>query len=328
MNDQQSTTMSPEDFFKSLKKKSSDTVFLLGNGINRYMKSSVSWNELLKRAVKKAELLLPEEIEEALDQSEADPSLNFPEIFSLFENIQRKEEKDNCNAHVYLKKACADILSSPQPLKSSLLDYAKYHKKDIITLNFEFAIEDYLGISHPRNNRNQNNNGIPKQSFYNYLFECFGSLNTARVWHIHGHCNIPQTIRLSLEDYICTFNYIKEHLFVTEDGKQHHNPIDDGNWIGAGSCIEKFFHNRLIIAGCSLKSEEVLLRALLLYKYRSQVTRRVDEETSGYYLTVKADNKADKKDKYTFLKMLNFKIVEFNSYDDLYNSEKWSELCK
>ena len=302
---------------EEISKFDGDFAFLIGNGINKYMSGAVSWNEFLIYLIKDKKLQLPESVIKTLENSESKPYLTFPEIFSLA-NIAWKNQKSEKEKS--LKRYTAEFFSDPlRPCK--LLEYAARTHKNIITTNYDFNIEKRLKIKESPA-KIPSISGISKKSYYYYLFEYFSAPDSAKVWHIHGHLKKPGSIKIGLEDYSNTFNYIKKNLF--SDGKEHYNPAHGEKWLGWESCLGPLMSKPLVIAGCGLQSEELLLRQLLLYKFHARNTKKSERKdfSAGIYLSGPEKDKNKK----AFLESLGFYFIEFENYSDIYNNKIWDQL--
>lgn len=124
-----------------LSRYSGDFTFLIGNGINLYFQQALSWNKLLSRMVEKKGLALPRSVLNVLNAKESQPGLTFPEIASLIEKMNNAEG----GSATSLKQAIAACFEGKDSC-CALLDYAQRTQKDIITTNYDFTIEDSLGI--------------------------------------------------------------------------------------------------------------------------------------------------------------------------------------
>ena len=294
-----------------------DFAFLIGNGINKFMSGSVSWNDLLMLLINKKNLQLPQSVINVLKNSESKNYLTFPEIFSLADAAwqNQKSKKENT-----LKKEIVELFcQKPGPCK--LLKYAARTGKNIITTNYDFNIEKSLEIKNTPV-KIANIPGISQKSHYYYLFECFSAPDSAKVWHIHGHCKKPGSIKIGLEDYSNTFSYIKNNLFT--DGEKHYNPADGEQWLGFSSCLGPLMTKPLVIAGCGLQSEELLLRQLLLYNFHARNTKKSEHKdfSAGIYLSGPEKDKNKK----AFLESLGFTFIEFGNYFDIYDNKIWDKL--
>ena len=311
--------MTENDFLREkLSRYSGNFTFLIGNGINLYFQQSLSWNKLLSRIIEKNGLALPRSVLNVLNAKKSQPGLTFPEIASLIEGISKAED----GSRQSLKKAIAACFEGKGSC-CALLDYAQRTQKNIITTNYDFTIEDSLGIRRfPRSKEAP----VSNKSLYHYLFECFKEENSARVWHIHGHCHSPRSIRITLEDYVNTLKYMETCLFL-KNGK-HFSPWDGNGWLGESSCLGTFFNKPLVIVGCGLQSEEVLLRGLLLRKLRKvQPSPRSKSpvKNGGLYLSGPSNEDRGKK---AFFEAVGIEFVRFQNYVDLYDNPVWAELKK
>ena len=305
------------EFKEKISKYNGDFVFLIGNGINKFMNNAVSWNDLLMHLIRDKGLQLPESLKNVLKGDESKVYLTFPEIFSLA-NIEWEKQKSRKDKS--LKKEIVDYFNRmPEPCK--LLNYAACTRKNIITTNYDFNIEKVLKINTVPTTL-PNITDISKKSPYYYLFECFTKVDSAKVWHIHGHCRKPGSIKIGIEDYSNTLSYVKSKLF--RNGSNHINPADGNQWYGFGSCLGPFVTKPLVIAGCSLQSDELLLRQLLLYNFHARNTK--DTQRSPFPGGIYLSGPQKDKNKKAFLESLGFSFVEFENYSDIYNNDIWNKL--
>ena len=114
------------EFKEKISKYNGDFVFLIGNGINKFMNGAVSWNELLRCLICNKELQLPESLKAVLDGSESKTYLTFPEIFSLA-NIEwqkqksRKEKKNVSRETKKITKSSKKLLKKDFQAKKSMV---------------------------------------------------------------------------------------------------------------------------------------------------------------------------------------------------------------
>ena len=308
------------EFKEKISEYNGDFVFLIGNGINKFMNNAVSWNDLLMHLIRDKGLQLPESLKNVLKGDESKVYLTFPEIFSLanIEWEKQKLPKDNS----LKKEIILFFLKQKKPWAScALLDYAARTRKNIITTNYDFNIEKVLKINTAPTTL-PNITDISKKSPYYYLFECFTKVDSAKVWHIHGHCGKSSSVKLGIDDYSNTFSYIKARLF--RNGLDHINPADGNQWYGFASCLGPFITKPLVIAGCGLQSDELLLRQLLLYNFRARNIK--DTKRSPFPGGIYLSGPQKDKNKKAFLESLGFSFVEFENYSDIYNNDIWNKL--
>ena len=80
------------EFKEKISEYNGDFVFIIGNGINKFMNGAVSWNDLLRHLIRDKGLQLPESLKNVLKGDESKVYLTFPEIFSLA-NIEWQKQK-------------------------------------------------------------------------------------------------------------------------------------------------------------------------------------------------------------------------------------------
>lgn len=119
---------------------------------------------------------------------------------------------------------------------------------------------------------------------------------------------------------------METHLF-SKDGK-YFPPWEGNGGLGESSCLGPFFTKPLVIVGCGLQSEEVLLRGLLLHKlrgvHRSQGSKS-PIKNGGLYLSGSSNEDQDKK---AFFEAVGIEFLCFQDYADIYDNPTWAELKK
>lgn len=310
---------STENFFADIA-ENKKFCFLLGNGINYALASPViSWEKLLYQLAQEVDV---QTISDYLETASDEDEISYPELFCLLENLGDTGKKKGGS----LRKMIADILSQPQK-SNDLLEYARQNNCPILTTNFDFNIENAIGCKQSRSGKyfsGQWSERLQYSSGYR-IGEFFAPdtsvspENQCSVWHIHGHIQSPGTIKISQLDYINAIAYFKKKLFRNCDNSEHRNPVKaENDWIAKDSWLNYFFNRPLIIAGCSLKSDETFLRWLLLYRFRRQ--KEVGQVLQSYYLTEKKSA-----EKTLFWENIGFKVINFENYDKIYFNKKWKE---
>lgn len=303
--------------FKQILKETNEITFIIGNGFNRYISQAPSWRDVLINVANKCNIDTSN-----LNNFLFSSGLSYPEMFSIIEAIHDNPENKFINekSTISLRKEIANFLLNKENLDCldcKLVKYLNNAKANIITTNFDFNLEFEL---YKKPNLHKTDLTINQSSIYYYLFQYFGDENGPKVWHIHGHCKRPSSLRLSLSNYTCTLDYIKKKLFANNVG-EHISPKKLDGWVGVNSCLGQFFANKkLVIIGCGLDSQEILLRELLIYKYRSWMNGAIP---MGYYLCTKEEIKKDPS-KQCFFNALNIQVVEFDNYDEIYNGDFWT----
>lgn len=311
-------TIENKDNLKQILNDPKSMTFLVGNGFNRYVSNASSWADVLKYISTKNCI-----DNSALHNFTFSSGMSFPEMFSIIEAKHDLEGRNKVDKNKKsLREEIANFLLTKKEIECGFLKFVKEKCSNIITTNFDFRLEECLKINCTKEINSPSNDNVSKSSHYYYLFQYFGKKDGPKVWHIHGHCIRPSSLKLSLSNYTCTLDYIKKKLFVdNDDNKKHISPKDkEGKWIGYSSCLGQFFTDKkLVIIGCGLDSQETLLRELLIYKCRYWE----GNEPMGYYLctTEEIKNNPGKK---AFFNALNIQVVEFENYDEIYNGEIWT----
>ena len=310
-------TIENKDNLKQILNDPKSMTFLVGNGFNRYVSKAPSWADVLKSISNRI----------CIDNSDLNnftfsSGMSFPEMFSIIEAKHDLESRNKVDKNKKsLREEITDFLLSEKEIECGFLKFVKDNCSNIITTNFDFRLEECLEINSTKEINSPSNDNVSKSSHYFYLFQYLGKNDGPKVWHIHGHCKRPSSLKLSLSNYTCTLDYIKKKLFVANgDNKKHISPKDkEGKWVGASSCLGQFFTDKkLVIIGCGLDSQETLLRELLIYKRRCWE----GNDPMGYYLCTKEEIR-DNQGKEVFFNALNIQVIEFDNYDEIYNGEIW-----
>ena len=288
----------PKDFMNDIKR--SKPCFLLGNGICRYH-NAPDWSQVIRQVINKIiddkkELEVLQKYIEANNIPNA--GYNCPEIYTsllLATGISKSKEK--------FKKELKSILDKSAPC--GLLQYVRKTKAQILTTNFDFAIERTLGF-HAVKAKSFNFSKVKDSEDY-YKSEVYpytrymsdekhddlylekataGQGDTGRyitdecaVWHIHGSINSYQSIQLGFEDYMNAIIHLKQLQDNSKDQngkKQYAEPWED-HFVLKNSWLRLFFTRPLVIVGCAINSEELFLRWLLLRRQRQDIIRNDDK---------------------------------------------------
>lgn len=314
--------------------------FLLGNGICRYM-GAPDWSGLLAKAMEAAaqtnasanadllRLLHSNDVKEDV--------LNHPEMYTAM-LIERDESKSRDTLKIMLK----NIFEKRHSCR--LLEYAKSTKSQILTTNFDFAIEQALGFPVDKNGfcTPSKAKDAPNSKVYpygDYFAEskrdglCLEGEDNAdphiedecAVWHIHGAISKPQSVLLGFEDYILAILHLKRLQSHSPEVKNHYaEPWEDG-FILKNSWLRLFFTRPLVIVGCGIKSEELFLRWLLVRRRRKKILTNEALQPIYYLDTEQEASKYPALDlaKQTYFKSLGIKIVRYANYTKLYDGSQW-----
>ena len=327
------SVMTPEAFFEELKLDPVQRyAFVLGNGINYYLRNSVvSWKELLDNFIR----VNKDSLEELSFASQSKDVTN-TEIVNLIEVFADKELGAGNPAAAMRKKLMAFLkerLSFKAPGECALLD-AAWGKHHILTTNFDESIEKYISRSIKRRlkgceakarnkeeNVHSNNGDYPWNRFWG-LKDCpkerspLDHHNT--IWHIHGKLDNKTScsVLFSLTRYVNAIKRVELWKMASPE-----------KWPGRNTWVNIFYNEPLIIAGLGLENQEVFLRTLLIERNRHWKKQKKDgkikKEPKSFYLVRKTDDDKKATDGRAFLRALGFEVVEFESTEDLYNNNNW-----
>ena len=299
-------------FYEDIKTESYP-VFLIGNGINRNYCDDFSWDNIIKKL---ANFSLPEkntdfEVSntELVNLLDIDDSLRNNE-FKAIENSWKKD------------------------LQCPLLDFIKAKGGQILTTNFDHNIEQYFNrhLSKTLQKKRKNAKGDTEcfKAHKYYTWNTFWGTDDSdlKIWHIHGEIDEKKS-----ESILFSFS---RYASAIAKVKQLRHP-DDHDWRGANTWLELFFKSPLIIVGLALGHQEIFLRYLLLQRYSYQ--KRLGQIEKSYYLVSKNDDsrvckkaevpcpiKANNSIGVAFLQYLDFKLVEFESFSEIYHNDIWTNM--
>ena len=152
------------------------------------------------------------------------------------------------------------------------------------------------------------------------------------IWHVHGSVlkSSFTSVLFSSEDY---FNAISH--FRTMRG----NILKD-NWHGTRTWLKLFLDCPLIIVGIGLDEGELLLRHLLQIRRRYRWLQGNVEECPSYFLYVDSEAEAACRSVLrkaglpqgpdpcnTYLKLMGFHCLRFDTYQDMYNLQSHSSVA-
>lgn len=328
--------------------RSSQPCFLIGNGICRYM-GAPDWTAVLAKTIvssvkDKALVKRTNGLHKLLqDKTIRGEVLTHPEVYTaLLLECGIQKSRDG------LKKHIKNLFI--QPCSCRLLEYALRTKSQILTTNFDFAIERALW---PGKGKNKTDYPIsqakdtPHSDTYPFCEyaasskrkDLFLDASTASkgyaepyitdecaVWHVHGFISRSKSILLGFEDYIAAIIYLKRLQTHSPQGAKHYaEPWEDG-FVLKNSWLRLFFKYPLVIVGNGLNSEELFLRWLLVRRQRQKILQPNAIVPPVYYLDTKEE--AQKKPdldmaKLVYLKALGMKVVRYANYAELYDGQQW-----
>lgn len=267
----------------------SNTVILLGNGINRLNKdeNDISWESILKGlSMNNNNLNVPKGY----------PLTEFFEIINIDrdDTIGMKNEFINSIRRIRPSSAHYDLIST-----------CKEYGINILTTNFDHALQstDSFIKGADRKLRRDFSNYYPWQRYY-YIDK---EPKSTKIWHINGDFEYSNSIKLSVSDYAGCINYFGK--FDPSIKKSEYN--NDRTW------INELMEKDLIVVGLSLSEAEIFLRHILIKRF--SFSKKNGMKLKGYYLTTKrSDASHDEKLRY-FLNSVGIDLVnEYSDYGEIY----------
>ena len=319
--------MTPDEFAKEIAKdvRSQNYSFLFGNGINHILRRSCfKWDEML------------ESIGESY-QCEKVAGITNTEFAGLIDlkarNPEKKGvEKSNINHLIQQFIIQSFVQSKSVKGKCKILDFAWNNGHHILTTNFDTELEQYIQMVHnggtelqlnevqvPAGNEKAKSNQTPSYRWNRYWGTCNAlAMPTGGhdIWHIHGRIDTGKSYSLiaSMTKYCGAIRK------VADMGR-----FNDEHWGGENTWLEYFIKRPLIIAGLDLGEQEIFPRFLLMRKEQWKEGKVLNHKS--YFLVRKKEKEAEEvKDGRNFLKALGFTIVEFDSYDQIYNHPLWENM--
>jgi hypothetical protein len=249
------------------------TSILFGNGLNRAVHSSISWNELLEKIMRK----------NIFNSKDLPNTLIYERIF-----LDRKKGNEEQN----IKNEIAELLQQTQPneLYDEMLSLGC---NNYLTTNYDYALEKSINL--------QVNIRSTEEIYSLRRFrEYFGSNGAIRLWNVHGEIDHPKTIMLGLDHYCGAIakldSYIKGTYVTQRDGKSHHvepmkTKLHNRNFCHT-SWVDLFFSDDIHIIGLSLDFSETDLWWIINKRARLAQVAPVDNKIY-FHSTNKKDEKSD-----------------------------------
>ncbi|MCQ2402576.1 MAG: hypothetical protein MJ202_02475 [Lentisphaeria bacterium] len=351
--------MNAKEFFDKLKDgKNKPSCFIIGNGFNKYMFGSsgskendiYDWKNVIKSVAERVKL--PNFHLDALFGH----GISNLEWIDLLENFA--SQNSGIDLSSIIKDAVKELERKDFSKNCAILKYAWDNNHHIFTTNFDHNIESYIKAQYPGdilsdqrlvlpghsnhsiyNKSNKKSNGTseaPRTERVRYHWNDFWGepLKEAfcenddiiskdlkhDVWHIHGSYFSLRNRRE--EDASGILFSLRKYLQAVK----HVGTFDEINsndyWKGRNTWMSLFMRLPLVIAGFGYSKDEFFLRHLLLKKDLLQKNGDGKIMQSSFYLRVKWQT-AKTDDGSDFLAYLGFNIVDFESYDELYNHAQW-----
>ncbi len=278
-----------------------EDVLFIGNGVNR-VNNNESWNNLLVSLLKYCNIKY-----NITDNDRKQFPLFYEKIYLKSNNINELD----------LKKHIAEEVKN---IKSNEIHKLIKQKSfsDIITTNYDYTLQKN-GLSLSK--INLKNKGVVKElKFSVFRHNIFGN---TKFWHIHGECNLPQSINLGYEHYSGQLQKMRDYVISGTDYKKKDNqePLTKrirNNKVAYESWIDLFFTKNIHIMGLSLDFEEIDLWWLLTYRARFFKENNIKISNRIYfYINTNSDN--NKSDKIVYkldlLESMNVEIIKDKKKD-------------
>ena len=214
-----------------------NTSILFGNGFNRAVKSTISWDGLLKKLMRGNKF----------DYEELPNTMTYERIF-----LERRDKAEELK----LKNEISEMLAST-PGNELYIELEKIGCSNYLTTNYDYAFEESIGML-----------AVPRSTEEVYSIRRFREFyrkeQTVRLWSLHGEILHPKSIMLGLDHYCGSIgkldSYIKGNYTIQKDGKLHHvqkmeEKIKNGSYCHS-SWVDLFFSSDLHIIGLSLDYSE------------------------------------------------------------------------
>lgn len=313
-------------FKKDFRKYSGEMAFFLGNGINNHCQTTSSWKKLL--------IDLAEKHINDTDDFDAilrDTSVTYPEFFDIVQ--LSSNERDETFDYRSIKRGFKEAFDKwkPQPAHQKWTQAIKKLDRPILTTNYDYLLEKSdAAISEFMRNKQYKKEAFrpirtrkgrsgftpfyPWHSYYSDK-EVKDVNKEFAIWHLHGFCEYPSSIRLGLSDYMGIVGKARM-WFHKAAGNPFHKRKNIEKWVGRNSWLDILLSNHLLLVGIDLGSQETSLRWLLLE--REKLFRRYPAlRKKTYYVVTKGRDHFPKGKKLLFDK-LKIELIEANSYHQIY----------
>lgn len=270
---------------------------LIGNDINNinYNNNSITWDSLLKEINKICE-----------NNVRISKEKPFPLIY---EEMYLKCIKNNGIKESKLKSDIAEIVKKIKP--------NEIHKKLInleienyITTNYDYALEKVLkpkDIDKIKNYGSETKYNIFRHTVIeNIENEKKRSIEKKKFWHIHGECNVPNSITLGFEFYGGQIQHFRNYIVNGTKYKNKeidNNPLhkrikNNKNNIKKQSWIDLMYVDEIHILGLGLGFEEIDLWWLLTDRARflNEKNKNIKKNKIIYYSPRKYKDKNKEKE--------------------------------
>jgi hypothetical protein len=308
-----------------------DHALVLGNGVNRYRNTNDdrSWRALLEHLAADSRALNGHGVRDLLDSG----GISYQEFFEML--IVRRLDQRVPSAPP-LKVQVADILRDWKPGDHHQAVVRRYwqSRRPIITTNFDTLLEQSLvrsiaSFKAPKSAevatpRFFNNFGTRFSRHYpvDAYFSTEPVTNPAQefaIWHVHGTERYPDSIRLSLSDYMNFVSKMRDWLHVEPGNPFGHGASPEAPWRGDQTWLSILMHQPLVVVGLSLGTSEVGLR--WLFVQRAALHRMSGQKVPRLVFVQSHEDTVDstRLGQDAFIRMIGGETITVGTHDEIYN---------
>ena len=320
-----------------LQSQSSSIALLIGNGINLAcgQKRSISWNDLLGELIERSSRsasknTFTNNLKLLLERDSRDLTpASLPEAFDIIKATCMMSA-DNLPKDRF-QEIIAGLLRKMEPdaPHKRLIVWAQQSNVPVLTTNYDHCFQYALDGKCKRKRF-----GLLKPMSQYYPWDRYYAskaiiepMHEFAIWHIHGDCEIRQSIRAGLDQYMGMVERLRaikgtvavESLNTQKDISESVPAFHKAPW------LKIFMGKKLWIQGLALQPDEVAIRWLLIERFRYWSKYLPDScRESGWYIHGPTDitGKIDRNRK-IFLESVGIKVLEIkrplNDYVNLYS---------
>lgn len=225
-----------------------DTCLLVGNGLNRTLRASISWGDLLADIANKygvdyhSEIPMPMEFERIVNRYLSHNSHPSADVYTEFKS-----------------KIAEKICTTKLPRDAIHHELLNANPDAILTTNYDYFLEYAFNESYVHKGSN-----VKK-----YLFDATSIQRDVTFYHLHGMVSNPQSICLGYEHYAGIVQKLRAELNTKEKGLADGMAIKKvlfGEKKRDNSWGERFYTSNIAIIGLGLSSCEIDLWWLITHR--------------------------------------------------------------
>lgn len=300
--------------------------FILGNGINRYAYNGIKEKEdAIPWPILVQNIWNIYSTKKILNIDELDNGISLTELYDVIylneDNAPTLKMKDSVVEYFNSHR-----LNVPETYHKKLQSSLKAWNVPVLTTNFDSNIEVDLQATILRHPINGFRKGFTH--YYPWNIVCLPDshtntsdlLNQFGVWHINGMLKYKESIRLGLTDYMGQVERARRMInSMKKDGDSPFSRLNMDNWSGYNTWLHILFNTDLCVLGLNLDVNENFLRWLLIerQKYYKRFIDHGITTCKGWYVYSK-DDKELSDGKRLFLESVGLKLIELETYKDVY----------